>query len=159
MKTKPRKAEFVYVTYINTTPRKLWRALTDPALIRQYWMGRTNTSTWRKGAPLESRSPAGELEWHGRIVENKPPHRLSYTFGGVDPKDTQTLVTFDVESLAKDSVHRGKGLRVTVTHRGYAPGSRDLKSISAGWPAILSGLKTLLETGRKLPVVYVGDCG
>lgn len=154
-KTNPRIPPYVYVIYINTTPQKLWRALLDPGLIRQYWMGRTNTSTWKQGAPLESRSPEGELEWHGRVIENKPPHRLVYTFQGVGRNQPETRVTFDVATLAKDPVHRGQGLRLTVTHQGYAPGSRMYRGISGGWPAVLSGLKSLVETGRALRLVHV----
>ncbi len=154
-KTKPR---YVYVTYINTTPRKLWRALTDTALIRQYWVGRTNTSTWKKGAGLESRSPDGELEWAGKILESRPPHRLVYTFRMDGAGQPVTKVTCQIDKLGKNSPQRGKGLRLTVTHEGYAPGSPQLEGISTGWPVILSGLKTLVETGKGLGITWVdGD--
>lgn len=150
-KTKP---AFVYVVYIDTTPQKLWRALTDTKHIRQYWMGRTNTSTWRKGAALLSCDPEGELEWQGKIIDSQPPRRLVYTFQMASPNQPVTRVTYLVEKLGKGSAQLGKGVRLTVTHEGYAPGSPQLKGISSGWPSILSGLKTLLETGKSLGITW-----
>jgi uncharacterized protein YndB with AHSA1/START domain len=155
MKTKTTPPEFIYVTYINTTPRKLWQALTATALIRRYWMGRENTSTWKRGAALESRDPAGELEWHGRIIESQPPRRLVYSFRIEGADQPESRVTMEIASLKNDPEHRGRGVRLTVTHAGYAPGSRQLKGISRGWPAILSSLKSLLETGASLGLAHV----
>ena len=71
MKTKTNHPDYVYVTYINTTPQKLWAALTDPKLIPQYWLSRTSVSTWKKGATVETRDPEGDLEWSGKIVESR----------------------------------------------------------------------------------------
>lgn len=150
MKAKTQKPEFLYVTYINTTPRKLWKALVDPKLIREYWMGRHNTSSWKKGAVLESRSPDGELEWQGKILESEPPHRLVYSFQGEESKEAYTRVTFLIESVNAASPFRGKGVKLTVTHTEFEQGSKLLQGISTGWPAILSSLKSLLETGESL---------
>jgi uncharacterized protein YndB with AHSA1/START domain len=144
------KLQFVYVTYINTTPRELWRALTDPGFIRQYWLGRENTSTWKKGAGLESRSPEGELEWDGRIIESKPPRRLVYTFRGSEGGEAASRVAFEIETLSKKSGPQGGALRLTVTHDRFPPRSKVFPGICEGWPVILSGLKTLLESGRGL---------
>jgi len=71
------KQSFLYVTVISTTPEKLWETLTNPDFIVRYWFGRRNESTWKVGAPIESRSPKGELEWRGRVIENDPPRLLS----------------------------------------------------------------------------------
>lgn len=155
MKSKNPRPEFVYVIYINTTPARLWRALTTTTLIRQYWMGRQNTSTWKRGATLESRSPEGEMEWHGRIIESKPRRRLVYSFQIDGSNQPESRVTMDIAPLQNDPEHRGRGVRLTVTHAGYAPGSWQLKGISAGWPAILSSLKSLLETGASLGLEHV----
>ena len=154
-KTNRSAPPYVYVTYINTTPRALWRALTDSKFIAQYWMGRQNTSTWKKGAKLESRSPKGELEWQGKILESKPPRRLVYTFESVEKKPHVSIASFDIEPVAKNSPYRGAGVRLIVRHEGVRPGE-EYKGISSGWPAILSSLKSLLETGRGLGLKHVG---
>ncbi|MFI5357336.1 MAG: SRPBCC family protein [Opitutales bacterium] len=150
MKSNSDQPDYVYVTYIHTTPQKLWRALIDPALITQYWLGRTQTTTWKRGDSIETRDADGELEWHGKIVVNRPPRRLAYTFQ-MDGRDQPvTHVTFDIEKIEQGDELHGMGVKLTVTHRGYAQGSRQLRGISWGWPVILSGLKSLLETGRVL---------
>lgn len=153
-KTNPKTPDYIYVTYIDTTPLKLWAALLDPEMIRQYWMGRNNTSTWRKGARLESRSPEGELEWHGEIVEAKKPRRLVYTFQGEESKEPYTHVTFEIETVKAGSPFRGQGVKLTVTHAGFIAGSKLRDGISQGWPAILSSLKSLLETGKALVFMH-----
>lgn len=145
--TKPR---FIYVTYIDTTPEKLWRALTDPALIRPYWLDRRDRSAWKKGAPLESHSPDGELEWAGRVVEARAPWRLVYTFQPVDAGESASRVTFEVERLRAKGGPQGRALRLTVTHDRFPRGSKVHPGVTRGWPAILSGLKSLLETGDSL---------
>jgi uncharacterized protein YndB with AHSA1/START domain len=148
------KLRFVYVTYINTTPKKLWEALINPELIEQYWMGRHNTSKWKRGAAIESRSPDGELEWRGEIVESKPPRRLVYSFGGADSKEEASRVTFEIDSLDRKKGPQGEALRLTVTHDKFPPRSKSYAGVSEGWPAILSGLKSLLETGRSLGISW-----
>jgi len=148
MKTKSTRPDYVYVTYINTTPQKLWAALLDPKLIPQYWLGRTLTSTWQRGATVETRDDEGELEWTGKVVESRPPHRLVYTFQMVGRNKPLTYVTFDLEKQARGSLLGHLGVKLTVTHAGFAPGSKPHLGISWGWPIILSGLKSLLESGR-----------
>ena len=148
MKSKTTRPDYVYVTYINTTPRKLWAALTDSKLIPQFWLGRKVASTWAKGAVVTSHDPDGDLEWTGKVVESRPPHRLTYTFQMPGPKQAVTKVTYDIEKIEKDSMLYGKGLKLTLTHAGYAPGTQPYIGISWGWPVIMSGLKSLLETGR-----------
>jgi uncharacterized protein YndB with AHSA1/START domain len=145
---------FVYVTYINTTAGKLWEALTTTALIRQYWSGRTNESTWRKGAPLESRSPAGELEWHGKILENKRPRRLSYSFKVVGTREGPSRVRFDIKTPKRSDSHRTRAIKLTVTHDQFPAGSKVHPGVEEGWPTILSSLKTLLETGQAIRFTF-----
>lgn len=148
MKSKTNKPDYVYVTYINTTPQKLWAALTDSKLIPQFWLGRTCVSTWKRGATLETYDADGDLEWSGKILESRPPQRLAYSFQMIGPDQPITKVTYDIEKLEKDSVLHGKGLKLTVTHAGYELGTKPYIGISWGWPVIVSGLKSLLETGR-----------
>jgi uncharacterized protein YndB with AHSA1/START domain len=143
MTTDPQKPQFVYVTYIATTAEKLWSALTTTDLITKYWGGRHNTSDWQAGSAIESRSPEGELEWHGRVLESQPPRRLVYTFDVVGNDEPASRVTFQIKP-------QGDSVRLEVTHGGFPPGSTVLPNITEGWPAILSGLKTLLETGRPM---------
>lgn len=152
MKSQTTRPDYVYVTYIQTTPQRLWRALLDPRLIRLYWFGRTNTSTWQPGAVIESRDPAGELEWSGKVLASRPPRRLVYSFQHAGRNKALTRVTFDIEPQKPDGDFSLKGVKLTVTHAGFVPGTRELKGITWGWPVILSGLKSLLETGKGLGV-------
>jgi uncharacterized protein YndB with AHSA1/START domain len=146
--------KFVYVTYIDTTPEKLWKSLTTTELIRQYWSGRTNESKWRKGAVLESRSPDGELEWHGKIVETKRFRTLSYTFKVVGTREEASHVIFDIERPKRTDSHQSRAIRLTVTHEGFAAKSKVYEGVKEGWPTILSSLKSLLETGRAIRFTY-----
>lgn len=154
--------EFVYTTYIKTTPERLWQALTDPTFTRQYW-GVTLETDWQPGSTMiweldgvVMSDPAQE------IVEAEPGRRLAYRwhtltpefiekFGGDDveqfkqaAEESRSTVTFDIEPA-------GDMVKLTVIHSGFEPGSVLLDGIRHGWPAILSSLKTLLETGAALP--------
>jgi uncharacterized protein YndB with AHSA1/START domain len=144
------KPKFVYVTYIDTTPEKLWKAITTASFIEQYWMGRQNTSDWKKGSVVESRSPEGELEWKGRVLESRRPRRLVYTFDPESMGEPASRVTFEIEKLRGRSHLRGSVLRLRVTHDQFPAGSKVYTAVSEGWPSILSSLKSLLETGRGL---------
>jgi uncharacterized protein YndB with AHSA1/START domain/DNA-binding transcriptional ArsR family regulator len=154
--------EFVYVTYIQTTPEKLWQALTDPAFTRRYW-GVGLESDWKVGSPVLTQAvPGAEIRDLGQVVlESKPHRRLSYSwhnyqrehaemFGWTDEvftelvKERRSKVTFELEPV-------GSMVKLTVIHDDFQPGSEMLKGVSEGWPAILSCLKTLLETGEPLP--------
>ena len=143
-----RKPEFVYVTYIETTPEKLWNALTNREFTRRYWFNTEVKSDWKVGSPL-ALVMDGKVTDTGEILEAEPPRRLSYSFKHeVDDamrNEGPTKVVFTLESY--DNL-----VRLTVTHEGFAEGSRLLGGISKGWPAILSGLKSLLETGKMLSI-------
>ena len=142
------KPEFVYVTYIETTPDKLWQALTSSELSRQYWFGTELRSDWTIGSPFALVSDGNETDV-GEILECDPPRRLSYTFKHVlmdkYKHETPTKVVFTIEP-------HGKLSKLTLTHEGFAGASGLLDGISNGWPAILSGLKTMLETGTALAI-------
>ena len=147
MKTKP---QFVYVTYIECTPAALWKALTTTDLISQYWVGRVNTSRWKKGSTLESRSPEGELEWQGKVLESKRPRRLVYTFDVVGSKEGPSRVAFEIDPPKRTDSPRTTALKLTVTHDRFPVGSKIYQGVCRGWPKILSSLKTLLETGHAI---------
>jgi uncharacterized protein YndB with AHSA1/START domain len=148
--TKHEKPSFVYVTFIATTPEKLWHALTDGALTRKYWYGRRVESDWKVGSPVTFwyEAEGGEaVSDRGIVLESNPPRRLSYTFHVefVDElrDEHPSRVTFDIEL-------KGKDVKLTLTHDEFEPGSKILEGIRSGWPAILSSLKSLLETGKPL---------
>jgi uncharacterized protein YndB with AHSA1/START domain len=157
------RPEFVYQTYINATPEKLWQALTDPAFTKRYWR-LSFESDWRVGSTI-----TWELEGKGVsiadpeqvIVESEPFLRLSYTWHtfteqwadtyGISPEtlavyagEPRSKVTFEIEQV-------GQMVRLTVVHDGFDEGSAVLEAISNGWPLLMSSLKTLLETGEPLP--------
>lgn len=151
------KPSFVYVTYIATTAEKVWEALIDTDVTRQYWADPTvnkpahvNVSDWKPGSPWEHQrvDEARTVDMVGTVVENSPPRRLVLTWAR--PKDAEdsarhSRVTFDIEP-------HGSGLvRLTVTHEDLEGDAPMLAGISDGWPKVLSNLKTLLETGHALP--------
>jgi uncharacterized protein YndB with AHSA1/START domain len=142
------KPEFVYVTYIETTPEKLWAALTSSEFSRQYWFGTELRTDWTIGSPF-ALVMNGTPTDVGEILEFDPPRRLSYTFRHVLQDELRnerpTKVVFKLEP-------HGKLVKLTLTHEGFADASKLLDGISKGWPAILSSLKSLLETGTALAI-------
>jgi uncharacterized protein YndB with AHSA1/START domain len=144
------KPSFVYVSYIAASPDQIWQALTDGALTRQYWYGRRVESDWKVGSPVTFWYEAGGGEAvsdRGIVLESNRPKRLSYTFHVefVDElrDERPSRVAFDLEATGQDA-------KLTLTHDEFEPGSKMLESIRSGWPAILSSLKSLLETGTTL---------
>lgn len=132
---------FVYVIFIESTPEKLWQALTDGAFSRRYWAGRRIESDWTKGAAVRLYlEDTSDVELHGEVLECDPPRRLSYTWHCLDaPAAQASTVTFDLHPM-------GDSVRLTVTH---APLAED-DAARQGWAAILSSLKSYLETGKPL---------
>jgi uncharacterized protein YndB with AHSA1/START domain len=151
-----KKPDYVYVTYIATTPEKLWQALIDTDVTRQYWVdpsagcSRVNVSDWKPGSRWEHRrvDEAGTVDIVGKVVETAPPRRLVLTWArpiDADDDAKHSRVSFDIEPYV------GGLVRLTVTHDELAGDLQMLEGISGGWPKVLSNLKTLLETGRALP--------
>ena len=139
--------KFVYVIYIAATPEKVWKALLDGEMTRQYW-GRENVSDWKHGSKWEHRrfDAARTVDLVGLVVECDPPRRLVLTWA--EPADAadkarHTRVAMDIEKV-------GDMVRLTVTHDEFKPGSDMLRKISNGWPRVLSSLKSFLETGKPL---------
>jgi uncharacterized protein YndB with AHSA1/START domain/DNA-binding transcriptional ArsR family regulator len=140
------RPEYVYVTYIESSPERVWEALTDPDLTAQYW-GHSNVSDWAPGSPWHHRrvDGSGIADVAGTVLESVPPRRLTMTFdapGSLPPKGP-SRVTFDIEPYHEI-------VRLTVTHENLADDDA-LEAISAGWPAVCANLKSLLETGHVLP--------
>jgi uncharacterized protein YndB with AHSA1/START domain len=142
------KPEFVYVTYIETTPEKLWEALTNSEFSKRYWFGTEVRSDWNVGSSFALVTD-GKTSDTGKILEADRPRRLSYTFKHELFEEMRnepaTKVVFTLEPY-------GNIVKLTVTHEGFMEGSKLLGAVSNGWPAILSGLKSLLETGKVLAV-------
>lgn len=142
-----RDPEYVYVTFIKTTPEKLWDALTSPEFTRQYWFDIAVTSDWKVGSPMSFQKD-GKAVVQGEVLVAQRPKLLAYTFqevGTEASKEPPTKVTLEIEpELGTQTV------RLTVTHTDFVKGSKHRPSISSGWPAVLSGLKSVLETGQAL---------
>ena len=141
------KPTFVYVTYIASTPEKVWDALTDADLTAAYW-GHSNVSDWQHGSRWEHRriDGSGIADVVGTVVESERPTRLVTTWVSPekeDQEDAHSRVTYDIRPH-EDIV------RLTVTHEDLAD-EGELSDVSGGWPAVLSNLKSLLETGSPLP--------
>jgi uncharacterized protein YndB with AHSA1/START domain len=143
-----RKPEFVYVSYIETTPERLWEALTSSEFSKRYWFGTELKSDWKIGSPF-ALVTNGTITDDGEILEADPPRRLSYSFRHVLNDEMRneppTRVVFSIEQ-------HGKFAKLTLTHEGFTEGSKLLDGISKGWPAIMSSLKSLLETGTALAI-------
>ena len=142
------KPEFVYVTYIETTAERLWEALTSSEFSKRYWFGTELKSDWKVGSPF-ALVMNGTITDEGEILEADPPRRLSYSFRHVLNDEMRnekpTKVVFSIEP-------HGKFAKLTLSHEGFAEGSKLLDGISKGWPAIMSSLKSLLETGTALAI-------
>lgn len=140
---------YVYATYIRAGAEQVWQALTDADLTARYW-DHANVSDWQPGSTWEHRrvDGSGHVDIVGRVIETEPPTRLVITFAapGAEPPGGPSVVTFLIEPH-HDIV------RLTVTHENL-PDQAMLSGISAGWPAVLANLKSLLETGEVLPRVW-----
>jgi uncharacterized protein YndB with AHSA1/START domain len=138
--------EFVYITYIETTPEKLWHALTDGDFTERYWFGHRINSDWKVGSTFRFTHPTDPSP-EGKVLISEPPKRLAYTWKGCseDLKHERiSRVTFDLEP-------RGTVVKLTVTHDNLDEGGKTFSGISVGWPMVIASLKSMLETGRPLP--------
>ena len=138
------RSTFVYVTYIRTTPARLWSALTDPEFMKQYWFGMHCESEFTAGSSWKLVSDSGEVWDAGAIVEADPPRRLVIRWEHrMRPElraEGASLCTMELEPVAQ-------AVRLTITHSIEREGSKLIEAVSGGWPQILSNLKSLLETG------------
>ena len=136
--------DFIYTTYIKTTPEKLWAALTNPEFIKQYW-GHSNISDWKKGSEWRHiHQDNGSTLIIGKVVESVPSKRLVLTWAAPDDKDDVSQVSFDIGTIDDMVV-------LKVVHDHFKQGSTMAPKVSGGWPRVLSSLKTYLETGKALP--------
>jgi uncharacterized protein YndB with AHSA1/START domain len=142
------KPDFVYVTFIRTTPERLWSALTTPEFIRQYWFGMHCESDWKPGSPWKLVFADGRLADAGEIVEADPPQRLVIKWRNEWNAEMRaegySLCTFQIESVPDASP---QAVKLSITHAIERPESKFIEAVSGGWPRIISNLKSLLETG------------
>lgn len=138
------KSNFIYVTYIKTTPEKLWQALTTPQLMKRYWVGMETETEWKVGSAWAMKFPDGRIADAGEIVEFSPVKRLAIKWRNEWKPEMKaegfSRCTFDLEPMAE-------AVKLTVTHGMDIPNSKFIESVSGAWPICLSNLKSLLETG------------
>ena len=141
------RSKFVYVTYIRTTPEKLWSALIEPEFTKQYWAGTHQVSDWKVGSDWKIMIPDGRVGDSGKVLEFSPPHRLVVTWRNEFMPELKaeghSTCTYELEPA-------GSAIKLTVTHEMAAPNSKMINSVSQGWPHLLASLKSLLETGESL---------
>ena len=151
-----KKPDFVYVTYIATTPEKLWQALMDVDMMAQWWVdpkagcSRVNVSDWKPGSRWEHTRADGSniVDIAGKVIEAVAPQRLVYSWarpGEVADESKHSRVSFDIVQYTESLV------KLTVAHDDLAKDPAMMAGVSGGWPTVLSNLKTFLETGHALP--------
>ena len=137
--------ERVFEIYIRTTPERLWEAITDPEIRAKYNFGAGVRCDWQPGSPLEMAHPAGGVLGDGEVLEIDPPRRLVHTMRALWGEEVKaegtSRVTWEIEQI-EDSC------RLTVVHDQLRDGANE--ELYGGWPMILSGLKTWLESGELL---------
>jgi len=138
------RSTFVYVTYIRTTPEKLWSALTDAEFIRRYWFGMQCESQWTTGSSWRLVSGDGQVMDAGEIVAAEPPRRLVIRWQHQSKPELKaegdSLCTMELEPS-------GAAVRLSITHSIEREPSKFILAVSGGWPKVISNLKSLLETG------------
>jgi uncharacterized protein YndB with AHSA1/START domain/DNA-binding transcriptional ArsR family regulator len=157
------KPEFVYTTYINSTPEQVWKALTDASFTERYW-GVSFDTDWSAGSTLTVILTGKGVRIEDpeqRVLESDPFHRLSYTWHTFTDEwasaydiGPETLAAYRSEGRSKvsfDIEEFRSMVKLTVIHDGFEEGSKILEGVTQGWPAILASMKTLLETGEALP--------
>ena len=141
----------VYEVYIQASPEQIWQAITDPAVTRRYYHGTTVDSTWQPGSSLTYTNPDGSVAIDATVVEVDPPHRLVQTFHFTeapgDPVERASRVTWEIKPMGAASL-------LTLVHDDFDGETETYRSVEHGWVPVLSGLKTLLETGSALEISY-----
>lgn len=139
------RSTFVYVTYIRTTPERLWSALTtDVEFMKQYWFGTHCESQWTAGSPWKMVSSSGQILDSGEIVEAEALRRLVIRWRHQNKPEFKaegdSHCTIELEPI-------GTAVKLSITHTIEREPSKLIEAVSGGWPKILSNLKSLLETG------------
>jgi len=143
------KTSFVYVTYIRSTPEKVFEAITKPEIARRYW-GHENVSDWKPGSTWQHvrADEQRTVQLVGKVIEIAPPTRLVITWANA----SQTADAASTSRVSFDVAAYEDMVRLTVTHDELEAGSGMATGIQKGWPIVLSSLKSLLETGQGIDV-------
>lgn len=141
----------IYEVYIRTTPERLWQAITDPEMTKQYFYDSAIETTLEPGTPLNRLREDGSRMLEGEVLEADPPRKLVHTFiqkeTNPEDQDPPSKVTWEIEPI-------GGVCKLTLTHEHYRGESATYKGTLTGWNPVLSGLKTLLETGKPLAIAW-----
>lgn len=139
------ESSFVYVTFIRTTPEKLWSALTDANQMKEYWLGMHIETEWKTGAEWRMLFPDGRVADTGEILEFERPKRIRLKWRNEFRPELKAegyaLCTIEIEPY-------GNAVRLSIAHTIEQAESKFIQAVSGGWPKILSNLKSLLETGQ-----------
>lgn len=141
--------DVVYNIFIRTTPQKVWEALTQSAFTTKFFFGRTVESDWKKGSPWRLLFPDGRVDVEGEVLESDPPRLLKVTWR-VDwleePRPGPALISYEIQE-------HGEIVQLTMTqHTDSTIPRKYVKAGQMGWGAILSSLKSMLETGEALDI-------
>jgi uncharacterized protein YndB with AHSA1/START domain len=135
---------FIYVTYIRTTPEKLWAALTDPRTIKQYWFGINCESDFKKGSPWKLAFEDGGLADSGEILDVDPGKRLVIKWRNEKRPELKvegySVCTMELEPA-------DEAVKLTITHTINKENAKFIEAVAGGWPKVMSNLKSLLEMG------------
>jgi uncharacterized protein YndB with AHSA1/START domain len=153
----PANASFVYMTYVATSLDKMWAALTQGAISKVYWAGRMVDSDWQIGSPVLFRRSSNNQPdiVRAKVLAIAPPTSLqmswTYDLGDGSPQEPASRVTYKLEAATPSNV------KFTLTHEPFEPGSEVADGLREGWSAILSSLKTYLETGQALEIAKLWE--
>ena len=139
--------EFVYMAVIAAPREKVWEALTTPEFTQQYWHGTRVNSDYQEGSAIEFVKPDNQVGVRGEIIRSDYPAELCYSWSFLGSDDTAgdapSRVTFRLEAL-------DVGTRLVVIHDGLEDAPKTAEMVTFGWPHVICGLKTLLETQRAI---------
>lgn len=140
-------SKFVYVTYIRTTPEKLWGALTKPEFTQQYWFGSRHESDWKRGSTWKLKNADGSVWDSGEVLEADRPRLLKLKWRH------EYMPEFKAEGYSQATLElepNGEAVKLSITHEIDCADSKFIAAVSDGWPQIVSSLKSLLETGKPI---------
>jgi uncharacterized protein YndB with AHSA1/START domain len=146
-RTMSEAPKHVYEVYIAATPEQVWAALTESEFTRQYYYGNDVESDWKPGSAMVYRNPDGSEAIKCEIIEADAPRKLVHSFFFPGTDESPSRCTWSIEP-------RGAATLLTLTHDQFDGETSTYRSVAHGWVPILSGLKTLLETGRPLEISY-----
>ena len=142
--TRTAGSTFVYVTFIRSTPEKVWAVLTSPETLKQFWFGMTQECDWRPGSAWKLKFEDGRIADSGEILEADPPRRLVIKwlneFRPELKAEGPARCTYEIEAV-------DGAVKLTIVHESERAESKVIEAVSGGWPRIISNLKSLLETG------------